>query len=571
VIDQVRLLVDGYWEFLLAHDPILRARQGLPIELLPQVSLDESERRALFAQAILDDCAWISAEGDDEDTLAFIAQLAQDEVLWARQYWLTPTATPYSLLNLSLYGSTVFRPFRFDSGADAERYLSLMGDLVKVLRSVSDKLRGQAEQGIRIPRLALTGAGETIIGLRASLSRGLQVSDDRLVALGPAARSRFREAVARSVDVDLESAFDELIGVLDDPGYQAGAPDEVGWAHYPGGEEAYRAFVRQQVTVDVMPEDLHELGLQQCAELAERMREVRAALGFTGSEAEFHDRLASEPRLFARTPAEVEACYLTYVARLEPLLPNWFSALPRAPYGVARVDPELDASLTYGFYELPRAGQPVGRYRYNGSGLDHRSLLGAATLIYHELAPGHHFQIARQAENDTLPSLRREVAEFTAFVEGWAEYAAGLGWEMGLYEDPWDAYGRLAHERFMAQRLVVDTGLNLATMTLGQAHAFMRANTIESDAQIGPELLRYATDLPGQALTYRTGYLEFIAQRAAARSRAGAAFDVRDFHEAILSGGTLPFPALRRRLERELPAQTVCELGSDLSNGSGRA
>jgi uncharacterized protein (DUF885 family) len=142
---------------------------------------------------------------------------------------------------------------------------------------------------------------------------------------------------------------------------------------------------------------------------------------------------------------------------------------------------------------------------------------------------------------------------------------------MGLYEDPWDAYGRLAHERFMAQRLVVDTGLNLATMTLGQAHAFMRANTIESEAQVGPELLRYATDLPGQALTYRTGDLEFIAQRAAVQSRAGAAFDVRDFHEAILSGGTLPFPALRRRLERALPAQTVRELGSDSSNGSGCA
>jgi len=391
--------------------------------------------------------------------------------------------------------------------------------------------------------------------MRSALSSGLRVGDNRLVALDPSARSAFRAAVARSVDADLEPAFDELVGVLDDPEYQVGAPGQVGWAHYPGGEAAYRAFVRQQLTLDVAPEDLHELGLQQCAELAERMREVRAALGFTGSEAEFHERLAREPRLFARTPAEVEDRYVSNVARLEPLLPDWFTTLPRAPYGVARVDPELEASLAYGYYEVPRADQPVGRYRYNGSDLGNRSLLGAATLIYHELAPGHHFQIARQAENDSLPLLRREVAEFIAFVEGWAEYAAGLGWEMGLYEDPWDAYGRLAHERFMAQRLVVDTGLNLATMTLEQARAFMRANTIESDAQIGPELLRYATDLPGQALTYRTGHLEFIAQRAAAQSRTGEAFDLRAFHEAILSGGALPFPALGRRLERELPAR----------------
>jgi uncharacterized protein (DUF885 family) len=563
VIDDVRRLADQYWEFLLVSDPIQCARQGRPVESLPTASRDEAERRAQFARAILGRSVGISAAGGDAETLMFIAHLAQEEILRERHYWLTPTATPYSLASLSFYGSTVFQPFRFDTTADPERYMSLARDLADVVRSMSDKLRGQADRGIRIPRPALPGARETIVGLRASLSPRLQVSDDRLAALGPATRSELRESVARFVEVDLEPAFDELIGVLDDPGYRAAAPGQVGWARYPDGEQAYRAFVGQQTTIDAAPEDLHQLGLNQCTELAERMHEVRASLGFTGSEAEFHDRLASEPRLFARTPAEVEARYLSHLARLEPLLPDWFTILPRAPYGVARVDPELEAGLTYGFYEQPRADQPVGRYRYNGSNLDKRSLLGAATLIYHELAPGHHFQIARQAENDALPPVRREVAEFTAFVEGWAEYAAGLGWEMGLYDDPWDAYGHLAHERFMAQRLVVDTGLNLASMTLEQAHTFMRANTTESDAQIGSELLRYATDLPGQALTYRIGHMEFTAQRAAAQSRTGAAFDVRAFHEAILSGGALPFPALRQRLEREQASPTTPEPGSE--------
>lgn len=550
--DQVRQLADEYWDFLVAHDPVLCARQGRPVESLPTVSADEAERRARFARTMVDRSAAITATDDDADTLAFVGQLAQDEIVRAQQYGLTPTATPYSLTEVSMYGSTVFEPFRFDTAADADRYLALTGDLAGVVRSVSDKLRGQAERGVRIPRPALPGTRETIAGLRVAVPPGLRVSDERLAALDPAARSRFHEAVARMVEAEVGPAFDELLSVLDDPDYGAAAPDQVGWAQFPGGEAAYRAFVRQQLTLDVAPEDLHELGRQQCAELAERMREVRARLGFTGSEAEFHERLAREPRLFARTPAEVEARYLAYVARLEPLLPDWFTTLPRAPYGVARVDRELEASLAYGFYEVPRADQPVGRYRYNGSGLENRSLLGAATLIYHELAPGHHFQIARQAENESLPLLRREVAEFTAFVEGWAEYAAGLGWEMGLYDDPWDAYGRLAHERFMAQRLVVDTGLNLATMTLEQARTFMRANTIESDAQIGPELLRYSTDLPGQALTYRAGHLEFAAQRTAAQARTGSAFDVRAFHEAILSGGALPFRAVRRRVEREL-------------------
>lgn len=563
MIDHVRRLADQYWEFLLASDPILCASQGRPVESLPTVSPDEAERRAQFAREILDRCAGIDASGDDAETLAFIAHLAQEDILRERHYWLTPTATPYSLASLSFYGSTIFQPFRFDTAADAERYLALVGDLAGVVRSVRDKLRGQAGRGIRIPRPALPATRKTVAELHGSLSRSVRLDDDHLVALSPAKRSELREAVARLVEAEVEPAFDELLGVLDDSGYGAAAPEQVGWAQYPDGEQAYRAFVGQQTTIDAAPEDVHQLGLDQCAELAERMREVRAAIGFTGSEAEFHERLAGEPRLFARTPAEVEARYRQHLARLEPLLPDWFTILPRAPYGVARLDPELEPGLTFGFYEQPRADQPVGRYRYNGSDLDKRSLLGAATLIYHELAPGHHFQIARQAENDALPPVRREVAEFTAFVEGWAEYAAGLGWEMGLYDDPWDAYGRLAHERFMAQRLVVDSGLNLATMTLEQAHTFMRANTVESDTQIGSELLRYATDLPGQALTYRTGHLEFTAQRAAAQSRTGAAFDVRAFHEAILSGGALPFPALRQRLEREQAAPATPEPSSD--------
>jgi uncharacterized protein (DUF885 family) len=554
VSDDVQQLADDYWEFALAHNPVLCARQGRPVVSLPRVGPDDAESRARFARQILARCAGVGAAGDEADTVAFIAQVAQDELVRTQHYWLMPVATPYAIMDLSLYGGTVFEPFRFTSAADVDRYLSLAADLAGVVRSVSDKLRGQAERGIRIPRPALPGARETIVGQRAALSSGLLVSNERLTTLDATQRSRLGEALGRLIGSDLDPAFAELIGILDDPDYQAAASDQVGWAHYPGGDEAYRAIVRQQTTLDVTPENLHELGRQQCAELAERMHELRAELGFTGTEAEFRSRLAGESRLFARTPDEVEERYLAHVARLEPKLSDWFTTLPHTPYGVARLEPELEAGLAYGYYEQPGADQPVGRYRYNGSGLHERSLLGAATLIYHELAPGHHFQLARQAENDALPAVRRQLDEFTAFVEGWAEYAAGLGWEMGLYDDPWDAYGRLAQERFMAQRLVVDTGLNLGTMTRQEAHAFMRANTVESDAQIRPELLRYATDAPGQALAYRVGHLEFNALRAAARARVGTAFDVRTFHEAILSGGALPFAVLRRRLERELPA-----------------
>ncbi|MEU8923599.1 DUF885 domain-containing protein [Kitasatospora sp. NPDC048545] len=552
---EVGHLADRYWEFLLERDPLLRVRQGLPVETLPGVSLAEAEERARLAAGVLERVRGLDGaelSGADADTAAVLAALAEQELRSRRWYWLTPAVTPYRLFPLSLYLDAVLGPFRFAERADTGRYLTLVRELAGVVGSIGDKVVGQAARGFRVPAPALAGVRATVEGLRSSAARRVTVADDRLGGLGPAERGRLRDGVRRLVERELTPAFDRLLGLVDDPADPGTAPQEVGWARYEGGEEAYRDFVRTGTGGDTPPERLHELGRDQCRELAERMREVRATLGFHGSEAEFHERLRSEPRLYARTPEEVEARFRGHLDRLAPLLPRWFATVPAAPYGLARLDPALESGMTFGYYELPTAASPVGRYRYNGSGLDGRSLIGSASLIYHELAPGHHFHLARQAEDRSLPRLRREAAEFGAFSEGWAEYAAGLGWEMGLYDDPWDAYGRLAQERFTAQRLVVDTGLNLGTMSLAQARDFMRANSTEADGQIASDLLRYSTDLPGQALSYRAGYLEFGGLRARAEADLGAGFDVRAFHEAVLGGGALPFPALRRRVAREL-------------------
>ncbi|MFI6730411.1 DUF885 domain-containing protein [Streptomyces atratus] len=553
---EVERLAASYWDFLLAREPSLRTRRGLPVESLPGVSAAEAEERAGFAAGVLDRLGTLrpaQLPGPAADTEGFLRALAEQEAEAGRFHWLTPTATPYQLFSLQQYGDTVFRPYRFEHRADADRYVSLVRDLARCVETIGDKAAGQAARGFLIPAPALAGVRTTLTRLRASAARYVRADAERLTRLDAASRGHLRDAVAGLVAAELEPAFDRLLALVGDPDYRRRAPRAVGWAHYPEGEAAYRAFVRTYTSGDTPPERLHELGREHCRELSERMREMRATLGFAGTEAEFHERLATEPRLYAATPEEVEARYRGHLDRLTPLLPRWFAVLPRAPYGVARLDPALEASMTFGYYEPPTAMQPVGRYRYNASDLAHRSLLGAAALIHHELAPGHHFHLARQAENTALPDLRRELVTFAGFQEGWAEYAAGLAWEMGLYDDPWDAYGRLAHERFTAQRLVVDTGLNLGTMTLEQARTLMRAHAAaESEEQITTELLRYATDMPGQALTYRAGHAEFTALRAAHERGAGATFDVRAFHEAVLAGGTLPFPALRRRVAREL-------------------
>jgi uncharacterized protein (DUF885 family) len=234
------------------------------------------------------------------------------------------------------------------------------------------------------------------------------------------------------------------------------------------------------------------------------------------------------------------------------MAPVFAQLVRRAPRAVARIErlaPALEAGMTFGFYEPPAIPGGDGIYHYSGNGIPDRLQTNAAPLIYHELVPGHHVAITRQAENDALPELRRRTFAFSAFNEGWAEYSAGLAEEAGLYDDPYDLYGWLAHQRFVAQRLVVDTGLNFHGWSLDQARAYMLANTLESEAQVASETLRYATDMPSQSLSYRMGFLKFRELREGAYHRLGEAFDLADFHEAILQQGCLPIEVLEQSLD----------------------
>jgi len=168
--------------------------------------------------------------------------------------------------------------------------------------------------------------------------------------------------------------------------------------------------------------------------------------------------------------------------------------------------------------------------------------------------PGHHFHLALEFENERVHPLRKYLY-YGAFAEGWAEYAAGLAGEMGLYDDPYDLYGHLASELFVATRLVVDTGLNALGWSLGRARQYMREHVLEPDALIATETLRYSTDLYGQALDYRLGYHYFRDLRRRAEISLGARFDIRRFHDTVIGSGGMPLEVLAEHVDRYLRAE----------------
>jgi uncharacterized protein (DUF885 family) len=222
---------------------------------------------------------------------------------------------------------------------------------------------------------------------------------------------------------------------------------------------------------------------------------------------------------------------------------------------VERLNPAYEPSMTFGYYQVPTASDATGRYLYNGSKLNERNLLFAPALMAHELVPGHHFQLARQLENESIPLFRRKRFD-TAYVEGWGEYAAFLGNEMGLYDDPYDRYGRLMMDMLLSTRLVVDTGMNALGWPRERAMAFMKENTLLSDTEIATETLRYSVDIPAQALAYKIGSLRMIELRRRAERELGARFDVRAFHEWLIGSGSMPLPVLEEHVARKMARLT---------------
>ncbi|HEY3479316.1 MAG TPA: DUF885 domain-containing protein [Streptomyces sp.] len=546
-------LADELWAHLRRTQPHFALHAGEPVTQLPRGTHEEAVDAAALGRRLLAGLDRLPGSAAGTSTAAVVRELAGQLAGADEDYWWSFPVAPYQTFTWTVFGQQVFRPFTFATGDDVKRYLSLVNDFTRTVKAARTKLAGQADRGIGLPRPALPGFLSTVRTQRGAAAEFLRPAESRLADLDAAARGELVDGVDRLIVDELLPAFDRVLTYLDGPGARR-AVDGVGLGQYPGGAEAYRRLVRQYATYEIDPADVPELGLAQVERLTAQLAEIRREAGFDGDETAYRAVLEADPRFHAPDAEHVAATYRRHIAAIEPRLDQWFRVRPRAAFGVQRLDPELEAGMTFGYYEPPIATNPVGRYRFNGSGLADRAQISAAALIFHELVPGHHFHLARQAEDATLHPLQAQGAAefFGAYTEGWAEYAASLGFEMGLYTDPWDRYGACLHQRFVAQRLVVDTGLNLLGWPEDKARAYLASMTMESPAQVASEVLRYGTDLPAQSLSYRLGSEKFWQLRRTAERALGSRFDVRDFHEVVLGCGTLPLTAVERNVDSYL-------------------
>ncbi len=544
----VRKAADDYWAFLLDEQPDLRIGQGLPVERFPDATLAHCRKNAVFGKDLLARLSGVSEASlshEDVLTLLILREEAQDLADAPAYYWLSFPVTPYTFRDFGT--SQVFGSHALHSAADADHYLMLLAQYPDLIRSIETKMREQEKRSIRLARPEIPLAVNALAASGAAGDRNLfRVAPARIADLDPRVRETFTTRLTALLEQRVRPAVASLTAYLQGD-YSKKAPEAVGLSQYPEGAQYYRALVRRSTIPAATPERIHQIGLAAVAKLNEDLDKVRREVGFDGSLPEFRRFLKSDPRFFARTPEEVGQRLLAAQNRILPRIPEFFGRTPKARFGVERLEPQLEASVTFGYYQAPTPQEPTGRYKYNGSKLPERSLLFGAALIAHELVPGHHFQINLQRENEALPKFRRETYH-TAFTEGWGEYASDLADQMGMYADPYDRAGRLAMDLFLTSRLVVDTGMNLYGWPREKAIAYMKENTLQSDTEIETETLRYACDMPAQALAYKMGMRQFVALREKARRLLGPAFDVRKFHDAVLGSGSLPLDVLARHV-----------------------
>ena len=322
----------------------------------------------------------------------------------------------------------------------------------------------------------------------------------------------------------------------------------------PDGKAYYDFLARYYTTTDLSADQIHAIGLKEVARIRAEMEKIKAQTGFKGTLPDFFAYLRTDPKFFHKTPDELLNAYRALSKRIDPELVKVFKTIPRLPYGVRPIPDNIAPDTTTAYYQPGASdGTRPGYYYVNLYKPEVRPIWEMMPLSLHEAVPGHHFQFARGLELPDAPMFRR-TAYFVAYGEGWGLYAEQLGFEMGLYDDPYDHFGQLVYEMWRAVRLVVDTGMHAKGWSRERAITYFKDNAAKTDQDIVNEVDRYI-GTPGQALAYKIGQMKISELRARAKRELGPKFDLREYNDAVLETGSVPLEALERHIDAWIEAR----------------
>lgn len=366
-------------------------------------------------------------------------------------------------------------------------------------------------------------------------------------------KERLQDAAVATIEETVVPAYRQLDQYFNET-YLPASRDSIGLSELPMGEDWYEFLTEDFTTTKMTPDEIHQLGLSEVKRIRAEMQLIIDELEFDGDFQDFLTFLRTDPQFYYDNPDDLYEAYLATSKRIDPELVKLFGKLPRMPYGVKPIPEASAPDTTTAYYTSPAAdGSRAGIYWVNLYMPEVRPKYEIEVLTVHEAMPGHHLQIALQQELGDMPDFRR-YSGFTAFVEGWGLYSESLGYELGLYKDPYSRFGALTYEMWRAVRLVVDTGMHYKGWSRQQAIDFFKENAAKTEHDIVNEIDRYIGN-PGQALAYKIGQLKMLSLREKAEAELGDKFDIRAFHDELLGAGSLPLDVLERRMDAWLETQ----------------
>lgn len=552
--DELETLFADYWQNEMEENPFNATSSGNfdYNALAPSVSAEDEARRAAEALEFLTRLEAIDTESLDAraqvnaDLLHFILkhQVALSKFRGYRIPFLADTG-----FHTNIGYAVSAAPFRTKS--DYEDYLKRLEVLPAYIGQNVDNMRTGLAEGFTQPKEIIPliiPSFEAMVTEDAEAHTLYEPFKEMPDAISRRDAKKLRNKAKQTIEEDVIPAFSELATFMKED-YLPNARETLGISSVPEGEEYYAALVRYFTTLDdATADDIHEIGLKEVARIRKEMMGVIDDAGFDGTFDEFLEFLRTDRQFYAKDAQQLLDRAAWISKDIDGRLPAWFGKLPRQPYSVEPVPDNLAPNYTNARYVgAPLDSERGGQFWVNTYKVEIRPMYQLVAMALHEAAPGHHLQGALSKEIENVPDFRQGFYPH-AYGEGWGLYSEKLGVEMGVYQTPYDHFGRLTWEMWRAARLVIDTGLHSKGWTRQEAMDYLASNTALSLHNVQTEVDRYIA-WPGQALAYKMGELTIWELRAKAEKELGDKFDIRDFHDAVLTEGGLPLDMLRAQID----------------------
>lgn len=437
----------------------------------------------------------------------------------------------------------------FDTVKDYEDYLTRLKSLPRAFADTTLQMRNGMRDGLMPPQFLLpkiVRQCETIAGGKLEDSPFAQPVAKFPAAFSEPDQQRLREGILAAIKDAVVPAYTTFAAFVRDEYVPKGRKDMGLWS-LPEGAARYAFRVKASTTTDLTPEQIHQLGLKEVKRIEHQMLDVARKLGSKDLK-RFNEAILKNPALHPKSRQEILDLYQKYTDQMYAKLPQLFGRLPKGKVTILPVEEFREKEASGASYDqgTPDGSRP-GHVMVNTGDFANRLTLSVETTALHEGVPGHHMQIAIGQELEELPPFRQQ-GGYNAFIEGWALYSERLGEEVGFYADPYSFYGHLQDEMLRAIRLVVDTGLHYKRWTRQQVVDFFHDHSGIEEVEVQSETDRYIA-WPGQALGYKVGQLKILELRDYAKTRLGAKFDIRSFHDEVLGAGALPLDVLEKRIK----------------------